>query len=285
MQINQEIVLCKCRQLVDTLLSLPEIEQIKIGDVLIQKDKPSNQKLQQAVSQSYHDCYSDVDLTVTVRTCSTDPALQANYAKQLMRFGFHADILLGAMIAQSNVLRVVLKNGMRYDMVFEFLPDEKAVSLPIAVSEEKVTLWPPETVNRFWFIQIQALGKLYRKDFLISAHLANTNLNETLVQQMVLRDEQYGTTHHRYGYQDEISYLEHLNKCPIQTGNARFDWIADQLWCAALTYDELMLKFDSVYQPRSSDFLTIWKCYETNRLSSAQHEQRADTSVRPYDIS
>ena len=44
-----------------------------------------------------------------------------------------------------------------------------------------------ENINRFWFIQIQALGKLYRKDYLISSHLANMNCNETLVMQIVLR--------------------------------------------------------------------------------------------------
>ena len=67
--------------------------------------------------------------------------------------------------------------------------------------------WPIENINRFWFVQIQALGKLYRKDFLISNHLANMNLNETLVQQMVLRDMEHGTNHHRYGYVEKIAYM------------------------------------------------------------------------------
>ena len=107
--------------------------------------------------------------------------------------------------------------------------------------------WSIENVNRFWFVQIQALGKLYRKDFLISNHLANMNLNETLVQQMVLRDMEHGTNHHRYGYEEQIAYMSNRNKCPIKTENDYFNIIADKIYCAALTYDELTLLFYPEY--------------------------------------
>ncbi len=33
--------------------------------------------------------------------------------------------------------------------------------------------WSAGKINRSWFIQIQALGKLYRKDCLTSSHPAN----------------------------------------------------------------------------------------------------------------
>lgn len=273
MQINQETVLNECRHLVDTLLSLPEIDHINISNISLQKGEPLDAKLRQAIQQSYHDYCSDVDLSIIVRFPAGESNWQDHYAKQIERFGFTEDKRLGALIAQKNVLRVVLKNGMRYDLVFTLIPDENAAFSPLIFPENAPSLWPVESTDRFWFIQIQALGKLYRKDYLISMHLANVNLNETLVQQMALRDEHYGTTHHRYGYQDEIAYLSHLNKCPIKTGNSRFDWIADRLWCAALTYDELMLKFDPAHFPRSSDFFAIWECYEAQRLAETKEER------------
>lgn len=117
--------------------------------------------------------------------------------------------------------------------------------------------WPMENVNRFWFVLIQALGKLYRKDFLISNHLANVSINETLVQQMVLRDIQYGTNHHRYGNEEENAYLKHKGKCRFQTGNDTFNLIADKLYCAAITYDELTALFYPDYEKRSSNLFEI----------------------------
>ena len=74
---------------------------------------------------------------------------------------------------------------MRYDFGFEFEYNDTAEFITLQTEEDKCNNpnWSIENVNRFWFVQIQALGKLYRKDFLISDHLANMNLNETLVQQ------------------------------------------------------------------------------------------------------
>lgn len=60
----------------------------------------------------------------------------------------------------------------------------------------------------------------FRNDFLISSHLANVNINETLVLQMVLRDLKYHTNHHRYGYKEEPAYLKYTAQCPYKSGNA-----------------------------------------------------------------
>lgn len=265
MQINQENMRTELAKLIQSLLSLPEIATIRIVEVQITRGETFlDDKLQQAIQQSYHDCYSDIDLHVIVDASKAAPDLLARYAERWERFGFRADAVLGAMTSPSNVCRMVLKNGMRYDLVFEFSP---AFTVTAPTSSPSGSLWPIEHVNRFWFIQIQALGKLYRNDYLISLHLANSNLNETLVQQMVLRDKQYGTTHHCYGYREEIAYLRYQNQCPILTRQQPFDMIAAQLWCAALAYDELVQQFDPGYEPRSPFFLEIWKCYEQNRLA------------------
>ena len=91
--------------------------------------------------------------------------------------------------------------GGRYDFGFDFEYDGDA---ELSLEEHRTYMaenanWPIDNVNRFWFVQIQALAKLYRRDYLISSHLANVNCNETLVMQMVMRDLERGTTHHRYG--------------------------------------------------------------------------------------
>jgi hypothetical protein len=142
---------------------------------------------------------------------------------------------------------------MRYDFGFEF---EYADNIKLDLGEqpdagEQNDNWPAENINRFWFVQIQALGKLYRKDYLISCHLANMNCNETLVMQMVLRDLKYGTNHHRYGYAEELEYMKDLGKVPYRTGDQTFDRIADYLYAAALTYDRLIKKFYPHYHNRS----------------------------------
>lgn len=113
---------------------------------------------------------------------------------------------------------------------------------------------------------IHALAKLYRKDFLIGDHLANINLNETLIQQMVLRDLKYGTNQHRYGYEEELEYIKNKNKCLLHTKNEQFNLIADKIYCAALTYDKLTKAFYSEFGTRSSNFFDIWNCYEQARL-------------------
>lgn len=128
--------------------------------------------------------------------------------------------------------------------------------------------WPMENVNRFWFVQIQALAKLYRKDYLISDHLANMNLNETLVQQMVLRDLEYGTNFHRYGYAEELEYKKiSFHECPYKKKDSTFNQIAWKLYAAAIAYDRLMKAFYPTESEKLQMFLAIWECYHAYSYS------------------
>ena len=252
-----------------------EIACVRIRDVVIEKGAGREKYLEEAVDKSYHDCYSDVDLSVVVRFSSKDTITPAEYMKHIERFGVTSDSCLGfCFVEENSMYRVIFKNGMRYDFGFEFEYDDAAelINLQPKDNEYSNPDWPIENVNRFWFVQIQALGKLYRKDFLISSHLANMNLNETLVQQMVQRDMEHGTNHHRYGYEEKIAYMDNEHKCPILTGNDYFNVIADKIYCAALTYDELTRFFYPEYKARCSDFFEIWKCYERGR----QHNYAGD---------
>ena len=125
--------------------------------------------------------------------------------------------------------------------------------------------WPLDNINRFWFVQVQALTKLYRRDYLISAHLANMNLNDTLVMQMIMRDKKYSTNHHRYGYSKQLEYIQDMGKMPYNAPDATFGRIADQLYAAALTYDRLVKYFYPQYQERAGEFKSIWNEYDSCR--------------------
>lgn len=269
MQINREIVKKELDKFISKLFLLPEVICVKIRDVVIQKNVERMDKLQEAMDKSYHDCYSDVDLSIVVKFSSGEIITPTEYMKNMERFGINTDDCLGfCFVEENNMYRIIFKNGMRYDFGFEFEYDDKAEVITFSEKEDEYSNpdWSIENVNRFWFVQIQALGKLYRKDFLISNHLANMNLNETLVQQMVLRDIEHGTNHHRYGYEEELAYIKNKYKCPIKTQNDCFNMIADKIYCAALTYDELTLLFYPEHKTRFSDFMEIWKCYEQNSI-------------------
>ena len=269
MEISREIIKKELDNFINKIFLLPEIKCVKIRDVVIEKGTKSEKDLEEAMDKSYHDCYSDVDLSVVVNISSKDTTTPAEYMKHVERFGITTDKCLGfCFVEENSMYRIIFKNGMRYDFGFEFAYSDAAEFISIQSKENEYSNpnWPIENVNRFWFVQIQALGKLYRKDFLISNHLANMNLNETLVQQMVLRDMEHGTNHHRYGYEEKIAYMNNKGKCPIKTGNDYFNIIADKIYCAALTYDELTRLFYPEYKTRCSDFLEIWKCYEHGKM-------------------
>ena len=151
---------------------------------------------------------------------------------------------------------------------------EKIHMIPVREKENNPD-WPAESVNQFWFVQVQALGKLYRNDYLIGDHLANRNLNETLVQQMVLRDLKYGTNHHRYGHKEELTYMKYKNECPAKTDDIVFQRISEKIYCAALAYDELTSVFYSDYEKRSKNFFEIWECYEQNAKKINKNEKNA----------
>ncbi len=268
MEINREIVTKELGNFVENIFALPEVEYVKVRDVVLCKGEDRAGKLRKMIEKCYHDCYSDVDLSILVKRNPHDIVTISEYIRRVDRFGIISENCLGIVfVAENSMYRIILKNGMRYDFGIAFEEDEKAEWIELSSQKEEYSNpnWPLENINRFWFVQIQALGKLYRKDFLIADHLANMNLNETLVQQMVLRDLKYGTNHHRYGYEEELAYLNHEGECTLYTNNPLFHVIADKIYSAALTYDELAREFYPEEEGRSRDFFEIWKSYEQNR--------------------
>ena len=208
---TKEAMLCFARPLLISALEKAECVRVKDMQVTCPEDIPA------AVERCWHDALSDLDVEV---------------------WGVPARELLGGMellgaTVQGNVLRFVTKEGFRGDIICHGASAE----LPGA--------------DGFWFIAVQALGKLLRRDYLISAHLAHMLLMETLVEQMVRRDEQYGTNFHRYGYGEELDYrkADVTPYADLMAGDDTFACIAEKLIRAALCREE------------PECFFSIWRQY------------------------
>lgn len=170
-----------------------------------------------AVARCWHDCLSDLDVEVW--------GLTAHDMVQDMQ-------LFGTSV-QGNVLRLVTQEGFRADIICQ--------DQPVGM----------ETPDTFWFVAVQALGKLLRRDHLIAAHLAHMLLMETLVDQMVLRDKAKGTNHHRYGDAEELSYLltDAAPWADLLRGGETYSHIAQMLVQAALC------------RSGAETFFAIWRNY------------------------
>lgn len=252
-------------QFLGEIFAHPEVVSATVKEVLITRET-MEEAGRNAFEASFHDLYSDVDISVKVCLPRDGSVTADKYEKRIDRFGVNEETALGWMFVPDNhVYRLIFKNGMRYDFIFEFeYSDDAKLELDEYVSTvEDNPDWPMDNINRFWFIQLQALGKLYRKDHLISTHLANMNCNDTLVMQMIMRDKQYGTNHHRYGYSEELEYLKDMGKRPYKSDDPTFNEIADHIYAAALAYDRLAKNFYPDYQDRSGDFFAIWDWYES----------------------
>ena len=246
----------------------PEITSAAVRDIVITRETMIEAG-KQAFDAGFHDIYSDIDLSVRVCLPPNGSVTSEEYIRQIDRFGVSKDTALGWMFIPVNQMyRIIFKNGMRYDFGFEIEnAGDEPITLEDCIDEAENVNWPLDNINRFWFIQIQALGKLYRKDYLISSHLANMNCNDTLVMQMVMRDLKHGTSHHRYGYAEEIEYIKDLGKTPYKNVDETFDRISDHLYAAALTYDKLAKMFYPNYQERSAVFFDIWDWYQCLKRS------------------
>lgn len=272
-QINREYVESRLLAYVDELFTLSEIVGVKLRDIVIQNDEHKEVNVKEAVNKSYHDCYSDSDISIIVCLPTNSTVSPKEYMKHPGRLGITPDKYLGFCAnPEAGMYRIVFKDGIRYDFGFEFRYDDKYKPVELQKEPERYSnpAWPIHKVDEFWFVMVQALGKLYRKDYLISAHLANMNVNETLVQQMVLRDIEYGTNHHRYGYCEELAYRKYEGENPFLTGDEAFDMIGGRLYAAARAYDELTKRFYPEYENKSEVLFDIWRCYHEHKRNNRQ---------------
>lgn len=279
MIINKETIEQNTLRFIETLFSLPEIEKVAIKDVIIISPDDYN-NIKKGLELCYHDVLSDVDFNVWLRLSPEDfHGDTPVYKNYFPRLGFKNEIF-GVLFVEhtddetcKEGMRICLKSGFRMDFTCFTRCDENSPSLPKLDLRTKTKIHQPQNIwpdldldkaNSFWFITIQALAKLLRRDYLISDHLSYVMLMECLVLQMEGRDNLYKTNFHRYGYAEQIAYNKiNISNCEkyMTDQDDTYNYIARNLCKAAICYDNLAAASNAFYQKRSNIFFDIWDCY------------------------
>lgn len=270
MKIDKEFHYQELKLLVHKILQLPEVEKIKIREnEVVSVDEDA--LIRQSVEDCYHDVLSDLDVGIHVKI---NPKDRLGYATNPQRLGFTREKCLGlAIVDQENYCqyRVIQKNGMRYDIGFYISEDENAPIYNIGIDppkpiKEEGNFWPRwelEKADMFWFEQVHAIAKLYRGDYLIADHLANMQINETLVAQMIERDNRYGINFHRYGDKECLEYLQSkLMNSSLRMKDETFQMIAEKIYQAGAAYDELIQRLNPEYSERLPILWELWLEYD-----------------------
>lgn len=266
-KISRKLMYQEAKKMLQSLFSLPELEKIIIKGVQIASLEDEH-NISRAFHNCYHDMYSDVDIEMKIELNQSEyNSTSPIYADCLARLGLDNDILGMSHYCteeRGEVIRLCKTNGMRFDLIISAECREGIPLLPHSNISEDM-----EKINNFWFVAVQALGKLMRKDYLIASHLAHMLIQEGLVLQMIIRDNEKNTNYHRFGYEEELEYLTILNQEDISFANTsddKFNHIARLLYSAVKSYDILRLSFkDSLYKSRLENYLEIWSCYHENR--------------------
>ena len=189
-ELNKQTLLNDLKEKFKTIKLNSNVKQIEIKETIIKNEED----LSNALDKCLHDKYSDIDILIRY---VNNPNIK------LEDIGINKENILGIKLENNDdsyVVRLVLTNGIRYDIVL-FDIDNTTIEKEIDEIDKKEL-----------FIAIMALGKLMRKDYLISAHLAHMICMDSLVYQMKDRDKMYNTSFHRYGYKEDLLYLNAYNK-------------------------------------------------------------------------
>lgn len=279
MNINKQTMAEETRNFLKVLFDLPEVEKVSIKEVVI-ASLEDEEGINKGLDLCYHDRFSDLDLSILVRVNSQDFYREKPlYSEFLPRLKF-GDRFMGMNTStrfnfgmHEEHLRICLKSGFRMDLVCWIRCDDTMPPFPLSDKRKWVSHkdeknlwedWPLEKAEQFWFIALGALGKLMRKDYLIADHLSHMLLMEGLVIQMQLRDNLYQTQCHRYGYEDDIAYLD-IDLQPAQQfmskDDAVYNRIAEQIYQAVVSYDRLVKKSNPAYESNINTFVEIWRAY------------------------
>ena len=275
MEINKDTMKQELTRLTERVFKLPEVNMVKIKDINIYSADETD-KIAKSVEECYHDVLSDIDVGIHVTLHPKDIGDGHGYHSNPERIGLLRENYLGLACSEAGGLfqmfRVIMKNGIRFDIGMYITEDLNAPIYQIPCSEkeeikEEGKFWPRWDLRKadsFWFVQIQALAKLMRRDYLIADHLANMQINETLLAQMLERDNQYGTNFHRYGYAEQLDYQTNIGQeFSFDKKEDTYNLIASKLCAAAVSYDRMITRLNPVYEERRSIFFNIWKQYDS----------------------
>lgn len=261
MIINKETIKCGMVSFLDKLFALPEVEAIQVKGIKINSAFDS-ESIEKAINASYHDVLSDIDFSIEVSLSPEDfSSKEPVYRKHFSRLGIDKDVF-GVLFQErdsegTEVHRLCLKNGFRSDLIFHSRCEKEMAPLPESGEEAQ------SQRDSFWFLAIQTLGKLLRRDYLIADHISHMLLMEGLVLQMEERDRSHETNFHRYGYAENIEYqnvsLEGYGR--FLTGDKGFCHTAENLIRAVVSYDTLCVRENPQYTPKQDVFFEIWEAY------------------------
>lgn len=266
MQISRQTMQLQTVDILKALFALPGFDSVSIKGISPASPDDS-QTILSAIDASWHDILSDVDFKVRIAVHPSLRSLAKPLSHTLLSLMGLKDGILGLSI-QGNAcemqeeavetVRLCLATGYRADIIFEIQWNENVP--PLSACENAPC---PSPCDDFWFIAVQALGKLLRRDYLIADHLAHMLIMEGLVLQMEMRDAKYGTNIHRYGY-GEVPAYQNTN---TEAFAFLFDKMepagrqtAENLCRAALTYNALTGR-DSSNESRREIFFALWNCY------------------------
>lgn len=273
---DQSSLYQETQKMIKTLFSLPEINSVSIKGISI-PSADAEEAIRMGVERSYHDRFSDVDIKVNMSVgheelISPVPYFQKHFSR--LRLG---NEVLGCSFSKNEtaeVLRLCMNSGFRMDLLCTVDEDDGKGKLKGRDKikdriEDKAREGEAEKADNFWFIAVQALGKLYRRDYLIADHLVHMLLMETLVLQMEERDRRLNTNIHRYGGAEALVYrqagLETQEAAAVKKWvegqDETFRFIAGHLFQAIFAYDLLKKEENPNWRERRGAFLRIWQEY------------------------
>lgn len=118
-----------------------------------------------------------------------------------------------------------------------------------------------QMVNDFRFKSMLAVYKVVRNDLLIALHLTLEMMQDYLVLGMILRDREYGTSHHREGGMGN-HLVEHLDAQRTPYTQAG---ILDQVAQISIDFDGLAKEWSPDYHPQRESLLA-WIQYAREHL-------------------
>ena len=153
-EINRETMREELLQRLISIFSLPETRFAVIKRLYIPKasDREALKDLAaQAVERCYHDFVSDIDIHVHVVLSPQSPFSREEYLRRIDRFGFREQECLGVIFAkETDTWRIILKNGMRYDFIFELTFDSQAEGYGFWASRDSLSECPEARFSDVW---------------------------------------------------------------------------------------------------------------------------------------
>ncbi|GHO59178.1 aminoglycoside 6-adenylyltransferase [Ktedonobacter robiniae] len=197
---------------------------------------------------------SSSELTGTTRACFTD--FRRIDCVFIQESDFPKQTFYGEAI-QSLFSRSPLIDDILAKAIFTVPP------VPVVSSEQF-----EDMVNAFWFKGMLATSKVMRNDLLIATHLTLELIQDTCVLEMMLRDRELGTSHHREGGMGN-TFIAQLN---VTHSSYTPLGILESVERSSILFDSQASRWSAGYQERRYPLLA-WINYAKETIAFQQHQE------------